>query len=870
LKKNPVRLLFIIILFARYGTITATDGKTGTSQIVNLENGWQYTNGFNEEWIKNPKKFNTWLRWDPVRFPFHPSDEEHGQWITLRRQIPDSLIKMASNGIPLAVDYGLISDVNFHYINDQLFAKKGNKKPYVSALFMRGIFEFPLLKYAKPGEKNYLYVALYREQGHPNKVWGPDVKAGSAEKIYSAYFKEDILKGIFLGIYFFVALYHLLLFFRRRVDHYNLYFGLFALFFGLLGIFYMASRDFIFGHAVHLRLYTQHLLLYLSVAFLVLFTARFFTRSYTKFSIVYTGLSLLLWLVEIVSPYVVQDTTLMVFYAMVLPALVYILFVIIREILTKNPTHDSIRGKNREAAFYIFGGFVFLALAAINDILRDMEIIYSPKLADFAFLSLVIGIAGVLASRFVKIHNEVEELNVNLENKVRERTRELKQTLTEVEALKTQQDGDYFLTSLLTQPLTRVNSGSENVLVNYHIEEYKKFRFRKWEKDIGGDICIIDRIFLGEKPFTFFTNADAMGKSMQGAGGVIIYGSLIHASLDRTKNNPDNTGVLPELWIKNLFIELHKTFITFDGSMLMSCILGLLDETTGAVYFINAEHPWLILYRDHKATFVEEELKYHKLGTLDMKKRIQVDSYLLEDGDSLLLGSDGKDDLMLRQADGSTLLNEDENRFLEYVERGGADTAEIHRLIRDEANLKDDFSIMKITWQRPHSTDTRIPPEEITETVRNMENYFEKKNYAIIMQAYDDTKVFVNHPIIPRTVKESFYEICIRAASAAQEMDLMEKISGEFYQEIPLSDVALYYRVLSLKKSGKGRMAIAYAEALRMRNPSSVKNLILLADLYRRTNNIPRAEKVLKEAKGYEPDNANIWKLESALAEIHP
>jgi len=860
--------LLILSLFG-HNTLVAQDDHSGTSQIVSLEKGWQYANGFNIEWIKNPQKYN-WLRWQTVKFPFHPSDEEHGQWITLRRQIPEALMKMAADGIPLALDYGLVSDVNFHYINDQLFAQKGKVKPYLSALYIRGIFPFPLAKYAKSGEKNYLYVALYREQGHPNSIWGPEVKAGSAAELYSAYFEEDILKGIFLGIYIFVALYHLLLFFRRKVDHYNLYFGLFALFFGLLGIFYMASRDFIFGYAVHLRLYTQHLLLYLSVAFLVLFTTRFFTRSYTKFSVVYAGFSLLLWLVEIVSPYPVQDTTLMVFYGMVLPALVYILFVVIREILTKNTTANSIRGKNREAAYYILGGFVFLALAAVNDILRDMEIIDSPKLADFAFLSLVIGIAGVLASRFVKIHNEVEELNVNLENKVRERTSELKQTLTEVEALKTQQDGDYFLTSLLTQPLTRVNSESENVFVSYHIEEYKKFRFRKWEKDIGGDICITDRILLGEKPFTFFTNADAMGKSMQGAGGVIIYGSLIHASLDRTKNNPDNTGVLPELWIKNLFIELHKTFISFDGSMLMSCILGLLDETTGAVYFINAEHPWLILYRDQKASFLETELKYHKLGTLDMKKRIQVSTYMLEDGDSLLLGSDGKDDLMLRQADGSTLLNEDENRFLEYVERGAANTAEIHRLIREEANLKDDFSIMKITWQRPHSVGTRVPAEKITEIVQQMEINFEKKEYPIIMQAYHDKKDMVNHPHVPRTTKESFYEICIRTASVVQEMELMEKISGEFYQEVPLSDAALYYRVLSLKKSGKGRMAIPYAEALRMRNPSAVKNLILLADLYRRINNIPRAEKVLKEAKGYEPDNPNIRKLESALAEIYP
>lgn len=45
----------------------------------------------------------------------------------------------------------------------------------------------------------------------------------------------------------------------------------------------------------------------------------------------------------------------------------------------------------------------------------------------------------------------------HLEEKVKERTAELKNTLEEVQLLKNQQDGDYFLTSLLIKPLTRID-----------------------------------------------------------------------------------------------------------------------------------------------------------------------------------------------------------------------------------------------------------------------------------------------------------------------------------------------------------------------------------------------------------------------------
>lgn len=55
-----------------------------------------------------------------------------------------------------------------------------------------------------------------------------------------------------------------------------------------------------------------------------------------------------------------------------------------------------------------------------------------------------VGMVFILANRFLRAHKEAEELNLDLDRKVKERTRQLENTLDQVRELKIQQDGDYF------------------------------------------------------------------------------------------------------------------------------------------------------------------------------------------------------------------------------------------------------------------------------------------------------------------------------------------------------------------------------------------------------------------------------------------
>ncbi|TGL61598.1 hypothetical protein [Leptospira sarikeiensis] len=118
------------------------------------------------------------------------------------------------------------------------------------------------------------------------------------------------------------------------------------------------------------------------------------------------------------------------------------------------------------------------------------------------------------ARDFAKATGEIGRIREHLQSLVEEKTSELRETLRTVEELKKQQDGDYFLTSLLIKPLGINRTSGRKVKVDFLIKQKKNFVFKGKESEIGGDICIAQEISLRGKDYTVFLNADAMGKSL--------------------------------------------------------------------------------------------------------------------------------------------------------------------------------------------------------------------------------------------------------------------------------------------------------------------------------------------------------------------
>ena len=71
-------------------------------------------------------------------------------------------------------------------------------------------------------------------------------------------------------------------------------------------------------------------------------------------------------------------------------------------------------------------GMIIFYFGAVNDALVGMGLISLPYLFEYAFAALIISMAAILVNDFLNLHDQVENMNVTLEETVRERTRDLK------------------------------------------------------------------------------------------------------------------------------------------------------------------------------------------------------------------------------------------------------------------------------------------------------------------------------------------------------------------------------------------------------------------------------------------------------------
>ncbi|MCB1179364.1 MAG: serine/threonine-protein phosphatase, partial [Leptospiraceae bacterium] len=351
--------------------------------------------------------------------------------------------------------------------------------------------------------------------------------------------------------------------------------------------------------------------------------------------------------------------------------------------------------KNKDAYFLLFSTII-LGSSVILDIISDRGFIQLPRTVGFVFILFHSTVGLILVNRFVRMKEELKEVNSKLEEKVLLRTNELSVSLNEVNELKLKQDADYFLINLLVDPLSINLNNSKNVSSEIHVNQKKKFDFRKRNYQIGGDLCLCQNIKINGKNFTFFVNADAMGKSIQGAGGALVLGVLLRTILTRSKNIIINFSI--EKWMENLFNELQNTFESFDGSMLISAFIGLIDDYSGKLTYINAENPGTVLYRDNNAFFLDTSSLSRKFGTPD--NIFSPGSIQLKCSDILICGSDGRDDILLEKGN-KLSMNQDENLFLKKVEESKGQLFSLVYNIMKTGELTDDFSLIKIQYKSP-------------------------------------------------------------------------------------------------------------------------------------------------------------------------
>lgn len=839
------RLLLVIILLIQCKI-------SNNTKTYLLNDDWQYRTGFDIEWLSSN---GTESEWKKISLPKNLTKElnlnSYTGYITLRKELPDSLNLLLKQGKPLAINAGRVLDVSYFYFNKTLIGQLGSSNPYASGAmrpFMKDI-PFVDLNY----EKNVITIVLYTINGKYPLQFMDTIEIGESDSVYISYTKKEIFSFFFLTIYLAVGLYHILLASKRPKDLYNLYFGIFSL---ICAVYWFVantfSRDAIFQDSVQLHRKLEHALLFCTTPTLLLFLVQFFEKKYNRIALGFAGFCGILIILTLIFPLGVMRVCSMIWQASNLFTAPYFIYYVTREI----------RRGNKDGIYLIIG-LAILVSGSLIDIASSRGIIQLPAFANFTFLLFVMGIAGVMANRFMQVTNEVESLNAELEKKVEDRTKKLSESLGQVQQLKEQQDGDYYLTSLLLEPLSGnfIQGQKTDFKTETFVQQKKHFHFKKRESEIGGDICIVDEIILKHLTYTVFLNGDAMGKSMQGAGGCLVLGTVFKSILERNHSNPDTRDMPPEIWVKESFKELQNVFVSFNGTMLISAMFGLIDNRNGTIYYVNAEHPFSILYRDGRANFIDYTNHMLKIGLDLSKSPFRVHLFQLHPGDSLIMGSDGKDDIMIgKDNEGARIINEDETLFLKIVEEANGDLTQVIDILALRGELTDDLSILKITFERNDQEES--PELDLKEVEKRLkvayQYYLSGQNYKAI-SAYKKLFEVKKDPDLVLEIINLFLE--------KKEFSIASKLLDIYCDQNPFNSNTIYLNSFVKKKDRDYEEAAHFGERFRLREPTNVKNLINLADTYRFLNKMEHTRKYLTRALKLEPDNKQALKLQESLVQ---
>lgn len=439
---------------------------------------------------------------------------------------------------------------------------------------------------------------------------------------------------------------------------------------------------------------------------------------------------------------------------------------------------------------------------------------------------------------FEKLASHIIEQGNDLEHKIVERTLHLNNSLQEVTNLKFQQDGDYFLTAQLLKPLNGNHAKSKTCSIDFFIEQKKKFHFKKWNEEIGGDICITESLELYGNIYTFVMNADAMGKSIQGAGGILVLGSIINANLERTKKSSQVKQQSPERWLKNCFLELQSVFESFEDMMYISMIISLIEDKTGTMYYINADHPSMVLSRGLNVRFIKEKTKLMKIGMISSYSRLQISCLLLKNKDEIFIGSDGKDDIITGlDTKGHKIINDDDNLFIQYIQLNKGSLHGIIQSIKSSGELMDDISLIKIQYS--NSPDPVISKEAMEYLIQSNQ---EKKARNIEKALEFIDKALTLQPALP-----SFLKRKARLLNLQNDYIHSSSTAIKYFQLKPSDTGFMNFLAKTMEKSGQIIESIEMRERFLMRRPNNIDNLENLSRLYRANGNPARASVLMAE-----------------------
>jgi len=461
--------------------------------------------------------------------------------------------------------------------------------------------------------------------------------------------RTEYVDLMLIGIYFFFALYHILLYALRPRNRAYLFYGVGT----LILSFYLFSRTFIafdiFSNTAVIRggeLFCLFLLFPLFLAFFDL-QARGVIAPFTiRYGVVSAAAAL-------VVPFVFQDLILTLWlWGSILPILYLLVFDIGRPLAAASVQErkrfdggrldSSLKALLRVLVGTDLGRLSLGALIVLATVVVDManfDGARGPEYSKYGFLVLVFGTAAALAGQYHHVYDEIEEMAASLEDKVRERTADLEAAMGAQSALNAR------LTATNLRLQNAMDIGAKDMLMAVQVQQgmfpAKAPALDQWDisfiyKPVSGVSGDFYDFYVKDRELRGLVIGDVSGHGIASGLITILTKSVFWRSFSGLSNR--SLGRILEQVNTELSAELSPV------ENYLTCALLRFKE--GVVEYANAGHTELAYRRTGlaKANLLTprrtDDYKGPPIGREGIEAPYRAVKFLLGSGDSLLLYTD--------------------------------------------------------------------------------------------------------------------------------------------------------------------------------------------------------------------------------------
>jgi len=403
-----------------------------------------------------------------------PSTADHVPGVTGSRHLATecSFILEKMPARPLCLYFDTISGPDEVYLDGHLIGSTGTAGD-PRRLYYDRIRVYPIPdRHIEPGSLHRVSILSSRSTDYlSGTIEGNSFRIGYLDtELRNLHFSETMAIAI-VAIYFTIGLYYGLLFLQRRENREHLFYSFTALCLSSYFFLRTQTKYLIFDDFFMLKR-IEYIVLFLLLPFMSLFMHNFFVRRGTITEKLFRGViylylavSAILVLLPVISsdisfwnailPYV-QATWLIpilyVVYLMTRETFYYIMKLILgrrspgvnvpsvprdrwnrmagalpgrlAELVRAQPAPfmSRVMATGPDGALMIIAVFIMIA-AAVHDILLDRDIISGARLSSYGTLLFILGVAGILSIRILKLYRQVGTLNRDLKEAVDESNR---------------------------------------------------------------------------------------------------------------------------------------------------------------------------------------------------------------------------------------------------------------------------------------------------------------------------------------------------------------------------------------------------------------------------------------------------------------